>query len=58
MAGDVQMRTVFVAHEVRPSLPRECRVIEVGTLLRELIVTASDLPADYDLAHRAAACSR
>ncbi|MDR0241083.1 MAG: helix-turn-helix transcriptional regulator [Burkholderia sp.] len=53
MAGDVQMRTVFVAQEVRPSLPRECRVIEVGTLLRELIVTACELPADYDLAHRA-----
>lgn len=52
-AGDVQMRTVFVGPEVRPSLPAECRVIEVGTLLRELIVTACDLPADYDLSHRA-----
>ncbi|WP_175756674.1 AraC family transcriptional regulator [Burkholderia cepacia] len=53
MAGDVQMRSVFVAREVRPSLPGECRVIEVGTLLRELIVTACELPADYDLSHRA-----
>jgi AraC-like DNA-binding protein/mannose-6-phosphate isomerase-like protein (cupin superfamily) len=53
MTGDVRMRSLFVAHEVRPSLPRECRVIEVSTLLRELIVTAHDLPADYDLSHRA-----
>ncbi|WP_323117936.1 AraC family transcriptional regulator [Burkholderia alba] len=48
-AADVQMRTVFVAPEVRPGLPDECRVIAVSTLLRELIVTAGDLPPDYDL---------
>ncbi len=53
MAGDVQMRTVFVAHAVRPGLPRECRVIAVSVLLRELIVTAGTLPAGYDLGCRA-----
>lgn len=52
MAGAVRMRSLFVAHEVRPGLPRECRVIEVSALLRELIVTAAALPADYDLNHR------
>ncbi len=51
-AGGVQLRTVFVGPEVRPGLPRECRVIAVGTLLRELIVTACGLPADYDLTCR------
>ncbi|WP_321943228.1 AraC family transcriptional regulator [Paraburkholderia tropica] len=53
MAGDVRMHSLFVAHEVRPSLPRDCRVIEASALLRELIVTAHGLPADYDLNHRA-----
>ena len=48
MAGAVQMRTVFVAPEVRPGLPDECRVIEVGALLRELIVSAVDLPAEFE----------
>lgn len=52
MAGDVRMRSLFVAHEVRPSLPRECRVIGVSGLLRELILATSGLPADYDLSHR------
>ncbi len=53
MAGDVRLRSVFVAHEVRPSLPRECRAIEVSALLRELVIAANGLPADYDLNHRA-----
>ncbi|WP_321889148.1 AraC family transcriptional regulator [Paraburkholderia bannensis] len=52
MAGDVRLRSLFVAHEVRPSLPRECRVIGVSGLLRELILATDGLPADYDLNHR------
>jgi AraC-like DNA-binding protein len=52
MAGDVRLRSLFVAHEVRPSLPRECRVIEVSALLRELILVTNGLPVDYDLNHR------
>ncbi|WP_206131617.1 helix-turn-helix domain-containing protein [Burkholderia sp. Ac-20379] len=53
MAGDVRMRSLFVAYEVRPGLPRDCRVIEVGALLRELIAAAHGLPWDYDLNRRA-----
>ncbi|RKP53653.1 AraC family transcriptional regulator [Pararobbsia silviterrae] len=53
MAADVSMCSLFVAHEVRQTLPRECRVIGVSALLRELILTARGLPADYDLTHRA-----
>lgn len=52
MAGDVRLRSLFVAHEVRPSLPPECRVIGVSGLLRELILATDGLPADYDLNHR------
>lgn len=53
MAGDVRMRSLFVAHEVRPSLPQDCRVIEVSALLRELIIAAQDLPSDSDIHQRA-----
>jgi AraC-like DNA-binding protein/quercetin dioxygenase-like cupin family protein len=47
MAGEVKMRTVFVEPGTRADLGAECRVIHVGALLRELIVTAVALPLDY-----------
>ena len=40
MAGDVQMRTVFVEPGTRVALGNECRVVDVGALLRQLIVAA------------------
>ncbi|VVE20566.1 AraC family transcriptional regulator [Pandoraea iniqua] len=43
MAGEVQMRTVFVAPGVRTALPAKCRVITVTPLLRELILAAGTL---------------
>lgn len=52
MAGTVEMRTLFVAPEVRPCLPAHCRVIAVSPLLRELIVAACRLPADYEVKSR------
>ncbi|MGJ7544018.1 AraC family transcriptional regulator [Variovorax sp. LT1R16] len=47
MAGAVRMRTVFVEPGMRADLGRQCRVIQVGELLRALIVTAASLPLDY-----------
>ncbi|PIF78256.1 AraC family transcriptional regulator [Variovorax sp. 54] len=47
MAGEVQMRTVFVEPGTRADLGTDCRVIHVGALLRELIVAAVSLPLDY-----------
>lgn len=47
MAGEVQMRTVFVEPGTRADLGGDCRVIHVGELLRALIVTAASLPLDY-----------
>ena len=52
MAGEVQMRTVFVEPSTRAELSDECRVIHVGGLLRALIVTAVALPLDYALGGR------
>lgn len=52
-ADAVRMRTVFVGPRARAGLPDACRVIEVSTLLRALIVTAGALAADCDPTHRA-----
>ncbi|AHC34702.1 AraC family transcriptional regulator [Pseudomonas fluorescens] len=41
MAGDVHMRTLFLAPDAEPELGRVCQVIEVSALLRELIVAAT-----------------
>lgn len=48
MADHVRMRTVFVMPEARPTLPSACRVIEVGPLLRELIVAGAALAYGSD----------
>ncbi len=52
VAGQVEMRTVFVAPDARPDLPRDCQVIEVSALLRALVVSATRIPFDYDVAGR------
>lgn len=46
-AGPVAMRTVFVEPGLRPGLWPECQVIQVSTLLRELMMAAMALPLDY-----------
>lgn len=43
MAGEVHMRTLFLAPDAEPGLGRVCQVIEVSTLLRELIVAATSI---------------
>ena len=50
--GDVSMRTVYVAPDVRPSLPGGCEVIEVSPFLREAIVVATRVPLNYELGGR------
>ena len=47
MIGPVSMRTVYVAPEPAKRLPDACTVIEVTTLLRELILAAVAEPVDY-----------
>lgn len=41
MTGSVRMRTLLIAAGSQWELPEQCHVIEVGSLLRELIVAAS-----------------
>ncbi|MHA6160452.1 AraC family transcriptional regulator [Pseudomonas sichuanensis] len=47
MAGAVRMRTLFVDADARPDLPRQCQVIEISPLLRELIIRAMDIAPDH-----------
>lgn len=48
----VSIRTLYVDDSVRPELPGACRVLEVSTLLRELIIEATVIPVEYDLRGR------
>jgi len=46
--GHVSLRSLYLDDTIGASLPRTCRVIEVSTLLRELIVEATRIPVEYD----------
>jgi len=48
MVGAVQTRSVLVEPEACPTLGRSCRVVGVTPLLRQLLVTAAGIPAEYD----------
>ena len=45
MSGAVAMRTLYLKPRIARGLPRECCVIGVSTLLKELILYACTLPA-------------
>lgn len=46
--GHVSLRSLYLDDTVGASLPRACRVIEVSSLLRELIDEATRIPVEYD----------
>lgn len=48
MAGAVAMRTLYVEPDAIATLPRECCVVAVSPLLRELVLRAVELPLLYD----------
>ena len=48
MAGAVQTRNVLIDPDACPSLSTGCRVIAVSPLLRQLLITAAELPLDYE----------
>jgi len=45
--GKVAARTLFVDPLARADLPARCQVVQISPLLRELILCAFDIPADY-----------
>lgn len=52
MSGNVAMRTLYFSPAADAGLPRQCCVVSVSPLLRELILAAVDLPVLYDIAGR------
>lgn len=48
MYGTVQMHSLYVSESAAAGMPATCVVLNVSPLLRELIVRAVALPADYD----------
>jgi AraC-like DNA-binding protein len=48
----VSVRTLYIDTRARPDLPAKCKVFEVSTLLRELIIEATRIPIEYDEAGR------
>ncbi|MBC8338611.1 MAG: helix-turn-helix transcriptional regulator [Rhodospirillales bacterium] len=49
ISGEVRMRSLFVAAEAAKALPRDCCVVTVSPLLRELILEAVSVPKLYDI---------
>ncbi|WP_378208998.1 AraC family transcriptional regulator [Actinoallomurus acaciae] len=49
---DVSTRSLYIEPGAVPWWPRACTVVDVTPLLRELLLAAVDLDADYDLAGR------
>ena len=53
MTGKVAARTLFVDPLARADLPATCQVVQVSPLLRELIISALELPEKYPAGGRA-----
>ena len=47
-SGRLSMRTLYIKPDAVPGLPRECRVVSVPPLLRELILYAVTVPGSYE----------
>lgn len=52
MMTDLAMRTVYVSADIPLALGRECRAISVSGLLRELILSLLEEPAEYPIPGR------
>jgi len=50
--SNVECNILYIRNDARPNLPAECRIVPVSRLMGDLIVEASQLPVDYDLAGR------
>jgi AraC-like DNA-binding protein len=48
MVGPVQTRSVFIEPGFSAAIGQSCRVVGVSPLLRQLLVTAAEIPVEYD----------
>ncbi|MFB5745910.1 helix-turn-helix domain-containing protein [Cedecea sp. P7760] len=53
ITGNVAARTLFIDPFARADLPSVCQVVQISTLLRELIITSLQLPEAYAAGSRA-----
>jgi AraC-like DNA-binding protein len=49
MVGEVSTRSVLIEPGAAPGLGDRCRVVGVAPLLRQLLVAAAEMPAEYDV---------
>ena len=55
MMGTVVTRSVYVEPAAAGGMPSQCRVLEISSLLRQLLIEAVDLPVEYEAGSRAEA---
>ena len=55
VAGQLEMRTLYIREDASAHLPQECQVLAISPLLRELVVRATQVPVLYDEAGAAGA---
>ena len=48
VTGNTEVRSIFIRKDAIPDLPVRCAVVQVNSLLRELILAVVQLPALYD----------
>jgi AraC-like DNA-binding protein len=55
MIGKVITRSVYIQGAAASTMPNQCRVLEISSLLRQLLIAAVDLPVEYEAGSRAEA---
>ena len=55
MMGTVVTRSIYIEPAAARGLPSQCRVLEISSLLRQLLIEAVDLPVEYEAGSRAEA---
>jgi hypothetical protein len=53
MLSQVATRSVYLDQRAARGMPRQCEVVGVSPLLRQLLILAVDLPSEYDPRRRA-----
>jgi AraC-like DNA-binding protein/mannose-6-phosphate isomerase-like protein (cupin superfamily) len=55
MIGTVVTRSIYIEPAAARGMPSQCRVLEISSLLRQLLIEAVDLPVEYEAGSRAEA---
>jgi AraC-like DNA-binding protein/mannose-6-phosphate isomerase-like protein (cupin superfamily) len=49
MVDEVATRSVYLEPDAPTRRPQECQVLDVGPLMRQLLIAAADVPLEYDM---------